>query len=49
MIKFLDVADPGINPTVDRITTYTIIAVAAIIVLVVLVGVAVALKNRKKS
>ncbi len=51
MIRFLDVAYPYVEEptTKSNITTYSIIAISTAVVLVVLVGISVALKNRKRS
>lgn len=48
MINFFDVAYP-VEPAVDKVTTYSIIAISAAVVLVVLVGIAVALKHKKRG
>lgn len=48
MINFFDVAYP-VEPVVDKVTTYSIIAISAAVVLVVLVGIAVALKHKKRG
>lgn len=49
MINFFDIAPTPVEPAVSKVTTYSIIAISAAVVLVVLVGIAVALKNRKRG
>lgn len=52
MINFLDVIYPGeypINKYDSNITLYTILGISAVVIIVVAIIIAVALKNRKKS
>ena len=49
MMRFLDIAYPVVEePTINnKIITYSIISIIAVVGLIVLVGVAITLKNRK--